>query len=338
MSERNSMRAVVVREFGPVDAVSLGELPKPVPKDNEVLVEVRATAANYVDLLVIAGTYQFLPERPFAPGKLPAGVVSANGAAVTRFKPGDRVLTMAEHGGYGEFVAVPETHCYRLPRSLSFVDAAAMSLVYDTSWFALRDRARLRAGETVLVLGASGGVGLASIQLAKVMGARVLGGVATADKHDMVLDAGADAIIDLSRADLRDSLRSQVHAETQGRGADVILDALGGDVFDAAIRALAWRGRLVVIGFAAGRIPTIRANYVLLKNIEVSGLQVSDYRKRMPDQMAACFAELFAMHEQGKLKRLPTTVYPIDAFATALREIQSRRVRGRIVLTQGGES
>ena len=326
------MRAVVVREFGPVDAASLGELPMPVPKDNEVLVEVRATAANYVDLLVIAGTYQFLPERPFAPGKLPAGVISAIGPAVTRFKPGDRVLTMAEHGGYGEFVAVAETHCYRLPQSLSFVDAAAMSLVYDTSWFALRDRARCQAGETVLVLGASGGVGLAAIQLAKAMGARVLGGVASPDKHDIVREAGADAIIDLARADLRDSLRAQVHGKTQGRGADVILDPVGGDVFDAAIRALAWRGRLVVIGFAAGRIPTIKANYLLLKNIEVSGLQVSDYRKRQPDQMAACFAELFAMHEQGKLKRLPTTVYPLEKFATALHEIQDRKVRGRIVL------
>jgi NADPH2:quinone reductase len=328
------MRAVVVREFGPVDSARLGELPKPVPRDNEVLVEVRATAANYVDLLVIAGTYQFLPERPFAPGKLPAGVVSAVGDAVTRFKPGDRVLTMAEHGGYGEFVAVPETQCYRLPDSLSFVDAAAMSLVYDTSWFALRDRARLRAGETVLVLGASGGVGLAAIQLAKAMGARVLAAIASPDKHDMVRNAGADAIIDLSRADLRDTLRAQVHAQTKGQGADVILDPLGGDVFDAALRALAWRGRLVVIGFAAGRIPTIKANYLLVKNIEVSGLQISDYRKRMPEQIATCFAELFAMHEQGKLKPLPTTVYPLEKFATALREIKERKVRGRIVLTQ----
>ena len=334
MNELSRMRAVVVREFGSVDAASLGELPKPVPNDNEVLVAVRATAANYVDLLVIAGTYQFLPERPFAPGKLPAGVVSAVGAAVTRFKPGNRVLTMAEHGGYGEFVAVPETHCYRLPDSLSFVDAAAMSLVYDTSWFALRDRARLRAGETVLVLGASGGVGLAAIQLAKAMGARVLAGVASRDKHDMVRDAGADAIVDLARADLRDAVRAQVQAHTNGQGADVILDPVGGDVFDAAIRALAWRGRLVVIGFAAGRIPTIKANYLLVKNIEVSGLQISDYRKRMPEQIATCFAELFAMHEQGKLKPLPTTVYPLEQFATALHEIQDRKARGRIVLTQ----
>ena len=329
------MRAVVVREFGPVESLRLGELPKPVPKDDEVLVEVRATAANFVDLLVIAGTYQFLPERPFAPGKLPAGVVSAIGPAVTRFKPGDRVLTMAEQGGYGEFVALPETQCHGLPNSLTFVDAAAMSLVYDTAWFALRDRARLKGGETVLVLGASGGVGLAAIQLAKAMGANVLAGAATPGKFDIVRDAGADVIVDLSRPDLRDSLREQVYAATAGRGADVILDPVGGNVFDAAIRALAWRGRLVVIGFAAGRIPTLKANYLLVKNIEVSGLQISDYRKRMPDQVAACFAEVFGLHQQGKLKRLPTRTYPLEEFATALHDIQDRKARGRIVLTQG---
>jgi len=331
------MRAVVVREFGPIESATLGELPQPMPKANEVLVEVRATAANFVDLLVIGGTYQFLPERPFAPGKLPAGIVRAVGTAVKKLRPGDRVLTMAEHGGYGAFVAVPETHVYRLPDSLSFVEAAAMSLVYDTSWFALRDRARLRPGEIVLVLGASGGVGLAAIQLAKAMGARVLAGVASTDKSDIVREAGADEIINLAKPNLRDSLREQVFAVTSKRGADVVLDPVGGDIFDAALRAVAWRGRVVVIGFAAGRIPTVKVNYLLLKNIEVSGLQVSDYRRRMPDQMEACFAELFALHDQGKLKPLPTKVYPLDQFATALREIKERQVRGRIVLTQGSE-
>jgi len=153
----------------------------------------------------------------------------------------------------------------------------------------------------------------------------------------MVRDMGADAIIDLSRPNLRDELRAQVQAETEGRGADVVLDPLGGDVFGAALRALAWRGRLVVIGFAAGRIPTIKANYLLLKNIEVSGLQISDYRRRLPERMAACFAELFALHEARKLKPLPTKTYPLEQFASALREIRDRKVRGRIVLTQGGE-
>jgi NADPH2:quinone reductase len=329
------MRAVVVNEFGPIEAAKIGELPTPVPRANEVLVEIRATAANFVDLLMIGGKYQFLPERPFAPGKLPAGTVKAAGSEVKNLKPGDRVLAMAEHGGYAEFVAMPELQCFRLPDSMSFIDVAAMALAYDTSWFALRDRARLQPGETVLVLGASGAVGLASIQLAKAMGARVLAGIANKDKEDIVRAAGADAVVDLSRPNLRDSLREQVYAVTDKKGADVILDPLGGDIFDAALRALAWRGRLVVIGFAAGRIPTIKANYLLLKNIEVSGLQISDYRKRMPEQMAACFKEIFSLFAAGKLKPAPTKTYPLEQFATALHDIEDRKARGRIVLTQG---
>jgi NADPH2:quinone reductase len=329
------MRAVVVNEFGPIEAARIGELPTPAPKADEVLVEIRATAANFVDLLVISGKYQFLPERPFAPGKLPAGIVKAAGSAVRNLKPGDRVLAMAEHGGYAEFVAIAESQCFRLPSSMSFVDAAAMALAYDTSWFALRDRARAQAGESVLVLGASGGVGLASLQLAKGMGLKTLAGIANKDKEDIVRAAGADAVIDLSRPDLRDSLREQVYAVTDKKGADVILDPLGGDIFDAAIRALAWRGRLVVIGFAAGRIPTIKANYLLVKNIEVSGLQVSDYRKRMPAQMAECFKEIFALYEAGKLKPAPIKTYPLEQFAAALHDIEDRKARGRVVLTQG---
>jgi len=329
------MRAVVVNDFGPIEAARIGELPTPAPKAGEVLVEVRATAANFVDLLVISGKYQFLPERPFAPGKLPAGTVKAVGSGVHDLKPGDRVLAMAEHGGYAEFVALPESQCFRLPPSMSFVDAAAMALAYDTAWFALRDRARAQPGESVLVLGASGGVGLASLQLAGGMGLKVLAGIANKDKEDIVRAAGADAIIDLSRPDLRDSLREQVYGVTGKKGADIVLDPLGGDIFDAAIRALAWRGRLVVIGFAAGRIPTIKANYLLVKNIEVSGLQVSDYRKRLPEQMAACFKEIFALYEAGKLKPAPTKTYPLEQFAAALHDIEDRKARGRIVLTQG---
>ena len=329
------MRAVIVRDFGDLDALAIGELPEPVPGPLEVQVAIHAVAVNYVDLLVIGGKYQFLPERPFAPGKGPAGVVSAVGDSVSRFRVGDRVLAMAEQGGYAETVTVGESNCYRLPPSMSFVDAAAMALVYDTSWFALRERARYKPGETVLVLGASGAVGYAAVQLAKAMDAKVLAGISSPDKFDLARQAGADAVIDLSRADLRDSLRTQVHDVTGGRGADIILDPLGGDVFDAALRALAWRGRLVVIGFAAGRIPSVKANYLLVKNIEVSGLQVSDYRKRDPEQMAACFSELFAYAEAGKLKPLVMRTYPLEQSADALRLIQNRTARGRVVLTTG---
>ena len=329
------MRAVIVREFGPIEDLAVGEFPKPEPGPQDILLETHATAANFVDLLVIGGQYQFLPDLPFVPGKLPAGVVAEVGSAVKALKVGDRVLGMAEQGGFGEFVAVPESQCYRLPDKMPFVDAAAMALVYDTSWFALRDRARYQHGDTVLVLGATGGVGLAAVQLAKAMGAKVLAGVSSWDKADIARAAGADTVIDLSRPNLNDDLRAQVYEVTNGRGADIILDPVGADIFDAAIRALAWRGRLVVIGFAAGRIPTIRANYLLVKNIEVSGLQVSDYRKRMPGQMAACFAEIFGLYEAGKIKPAPTTILPIAEFATALTDIRDRRARGRIVLSQG---
>jgi NADPH2:quinone reductase len=329
------MRAVVVREFGPFENATLAEMPKPEPKAGEVLVEIHATAVNFVDLIMMSGKYQFKPDLPFIPGKLPAGVVAAVGTGVQKFKVGDHVIAMSEQGGFAEFVAMPESQCVKLPATLPFTEAAAMALIYDTAYFALRDRARVAPGDTVLVLGATGGVGLAAIQLAKAFGARVLGGVSSPDKADIVRGAGADAIIDLKRPELQDSLREQVYAETGKRGADVILDMLGGDIFDAAIRALAWRGRLVVVGFAAGRIPTLKANYLLLKNIEVSGLQVSDYRKRMPEAMQKCFADIFTLHAEGKLKPLPTRTFPIAKFADAMREIKDRTLRGRVVLTMG---
>lgn len=328
------MRAAVVREFGPVETHRMGELPDPVPQAGEVVVTISATAVNFVDLLVVTGTYQFLPERPFAPGKLPAGLVTALGAGVRDLAIGDRVLALAEQGGYAEKVSVPAGQCFKLPASMSFVDAAAMALVYDTSWFALRERGRIAPGETVLVLGSTGGVGLAAIQLAKAFGARVLAGVSTPGKASLATDAGADHIIDLSQDNLRDRLRDQVHGRTAGKGVDIVIDPVGGDAFDAALRAVAWRGRVVVVGFSSGRIPTIKANYLLLKNIEVSGLQISDYRKRTPDLMAACMRDVFALFAAGKLKPSPTVTYPLDEFATAMRDVRDRRVRGRIVLVQ----
>ena len=327
------MLAVVVREFGGIENAKLGDMPKPAPKAGEVLLETHAVAVNFVDLVMMSGRYQFKPELPFIPGKLPAGTVAAVGSDVTKFKPGDHAIAMAEQGGFAEFVAMPENQCIPVPPALPLTEAAAMALVYDTAYFALRDRAHIKPGESVLVLGATGGVGLAAIQLAKVMGAgKVLAAVASKDKEGIVREAGADAVIDVARPDLRDSLREQVYAHTGKGGVDIIIDMLGGDIFDAAVRALAWSGRLVVIGFASGRIPSIKANYLLVKHIEVSGMQVSDYRKRRPDDMAACFREVFAWHAAGKLKPLPTKVYPLEQFATALHDIQDRKQRGRVVL------
>jgi len=330
------MRAVVVREFGGVEKAALGEMPKPEPKANEVMIEVHAVSVNFVDLVMMSGTYQFKPPLPFIPGKLPVGVVTAVGAGVTRFKPGDHALLMAESAGFAEFTVMPENQCIKLPQALPFEEAASMALVYDTAYFALKDRGRIAPGETVLVLGATGGVGLAAIQLAKAFGGRVLAAVASKDKEDIVRSAGADAIVDLSVPDLHEGLRAQVFDLTDKKGADIIVDMLGGDIFDAAVRALAWCGRLIVIGFASGRIPSLKMNYVLVKNIEVSGMQISDYRKRRPTDMQAAFADIYRLHAEGKLKPLPTKAYPIEQFADALRDIKDRKVRGRIVLKMRG--
>jgi NADPH:quinone reductase len=329
------MRAIVVEDFGPPERLRVGEVAAPVPGPGEVLVMVHAAPVNYVDLLVVGGNYQFLPPLPFIPGKGPAGVVTARGREVTSLRAGDRVLAMAEQGGYAEAVTVRADQCYRLPPSMSFTEAASLSLVYDTAWFALRERARVETGEIVLVLGASGGVGQAALQLAHEMGARVLAGILRPERAASVRAAGADAVIDLSAADLRDSLREQVYAVTEGRGADIILDPLGGPVFEAAVRALAWRGRLVVIGFAAGGIPTIRTNYLLLKNIEISGLQISDYRRWRPAEVAACFAEIFSLYEQGKIKPAAVVLFPLARAGEALAALRDRRVEGRAVLQLG---
>jgi NADPH:quinone reductase len=328
------MRAVVLDEYGSIDNLILQDFPDPVPGPEDLIIDVRATAVNYVDLVMISGTYQFKPDPPFVPGKGPAGVVKAVGADVTGFAVGDRVLAMAEQGGYAALTPIHQNNCYRLPDSLSFADAASMALVYDTAWFSLVERGRFQAGESVLVLGASGGVGLAALQLVRALGGTALAGIANPDKTDLVTDAGATAVIDLAADNLRDSLRDQVFAVTDGRGADVVIDPLGDDIFDAALRAVAWCGRMVVIGFAAGRIPSLKANYLLVKNIDVGGLQISDYRRRRPDLTAKCFAQIFELYEAGKISALPTVTVPIEKVVDALRDVQNRNIRGRIVLTQ----
>lgn len=326
------MKAVVVHQFGSFADATVADLPIPPPATGAVIIKVDAAPVNFVDLIVISGKYQFLPKLPFTPGKGPSGVVHAVGQGVDGLKVGDRVLAMAELGGYAEYCAVSASQCYRLPDGLSLRQAAAMSLTFDTSWFALRDRARIQPGETVLVMGATGGVGGASVQLAKAMGARVLAGVSNVEKAQHLKAFGADAIIDLSRPDLRDSLRTQVHEHTNGRGVDVVVDPLGGDYFDAALRALAWCGRLVVVGFAAGRIPSVKANYLLLKNIEVTGLQVSDYRKRRPDQMLECYREIFSFLEKGQIAPIPVTELPLAEFKEGLHRVETRNAFGRVLL------
>lgn len=326
------MRAVVIREFGPPEGAAVVDLQDPEPGPGEIVVAMRAAGVNYPDLLVVEGRYQNKPPLPFTPGKELAGEVLAIGPEVRAFVARDRVMAQVEYGAFAERVVVRERQCLEIPDDMPFGDAAAMGLVYQTAWFALHERARYQPGETVMVNGATGGVGLAAVQLVKALGGTVLAGVTTPAKAQAAVEAGADHVIDLTVADLRNGLRDQVHAVTNGAGADICIDMLGGDPFDAALRALAWCGRMVVVGFAAGRIPEIRANYLLVKNIEVSGLQWSDYRDRAPRRMAEAQAEVFRLYLAGKLRPAIMARLPLERASEALAMIRDRKVTGKIVL------
>jgi len=326
------MKAVVIEEFGPVDSARVLDVPDLEPGKGQILIDVAYAPVNYVDSLVFEGRYQFLPARPFTPGKGPVGTVRAVGPGVTGLRPNDRVLAMAEHGGYAEQALAPASQTYVLPDGVSFEDAASMSLAYDTAWVTLFERGRLTEGETVLVLGATGAVGSAALQLARARGARTIAAVSSLARADQVRAAGADEVVDLSVPDLFNGLREQIYALTEGRGVDVVVDPLGGDIFDAALRCVAWRGRVVVVGFAAGRIPEVKVNYLMLKNIEVSGMQVSDYRKRMPDLMAQCFDEIFRFCAEGRFSLGAPICFSLDEFATALQGVVRREIGGRALL------
>ena len=325
------MRAVVVREFGPPESVRVEEFPAPIPGHSEVLIDVHAAGVNFPDMLVMTGRYQTLPQRPFVPGKECAGIVSAIGTGVTSCKLGDRVLMWMEYGAFAEQAVAAQDNCFVLP-SMSFAEGACFGLVYQTAYFALVTRADLRPGDVVLVTGASGGVGLAVVQLAKALGATVLAAVSTPQKAEIAVRNGADHTIDVSVQNLRDELREQVRKATGGRLADIVIDQVGGDVFDASLRALAWSGRLVVVGFAGGRIPEVKANYLLLKNISVIGLQISDYRDEHPQAMRRAMAELFDFYAQGKLKPWVSATYALDDFAQAFAAIRTREAVGKLVL------
>jgi NADPH:quinone reductase len=327
------MKAVVVRGFTTFDKIDIGELPDPNSGAGELVIDVKAAEVNYPDIMVIAGNYQFKPPLPFAPGKAAAGVVSAVGAGVTGFVVGDRVCAEVEYGAYAQKLLAPAANVFHVPDGVSFTTAAALGLVYQTSHFALVERARLQPGENVLVLGASGGIGVASVQLAKALGAgRVIAGARGASNVEVARSSGADTVLDLATIDLRDGLRDAVRAATDGRGADVIIDPVGGAASSAALRGLAWRGRMVIIGFAAGEIPTFKANYLLVKNIEVSGLQWSDYRDRTPDWVRRVQDEIFQLHLGGKLNPLISRTFPLEGFKDALALIRDGTAQGKLIL------
>jgi len=326
------VRAVVVREHGRYDSAAIEDVPVPTPGAGEVVIGARALGVNYPDLLVIQGRYQFLPPRPFSPGKEVAGVVESVGAGVTRLKPGDRVMAQREYGCYAQKICVAEALCHRLPDALGFEEGAALGLAYQTAHFAIKDRGALKPGESVLVTGASGGVGLACVEVAKALGATVIAGVTSAEKGELCRRHGADHWIDLSQPEPRESVRAQVHAVAGKRGVDIVLENVGGEIFDGALRALAWCGRMVIVGFASMQLPTIRANYLLVKNISALGLQWSDYRERDPDWVQRVQLELYDLWARGSLKPYVSAKFPLERYADALACFVERRVQGRMIL------
>lgn len=331
------MKAVVVCELGTLNGVSYTDWPDPTPGPGAVLIAVEAIETNYPDMLVVEGRYQKRPPLPFVPGKGAAGRVAAVGAGVVGFELGQRVATQVEYGAYAEKLCVLAATCYPVPDGIGAVEATAAVLAYQTAWFALTDRAAMRAGENVLVLGAAGGVGIAAIQLAKALGAgRVIAATRGTAKHEALARSGADAILDTDRPDLREALRRDVHALTDGRGVDIVIDPVGGALFEPALRCLAWRGRLVVIGFAGGEIPTVKANYLLLKNIAVTGLQASDYRDRDPALTVEAQAEIFRHIAEGAFRPVIGAVLPLARFRKALDALRDGRAVGKIVLVTEG--
>ncbi len=327
------MRAVVVREFGAPDDMALEDVREPEPGPGEILVGVRAAGVNYPDLLVVRGEYQILPEPPFSPGKEVAGIVEAVGDGVSGFGVGERVMAQMEYGGYGEKVVAKAVNAVAMPPGMGFEEAAAFGLVNLTAYFALVRRARLLPGETVLVTGAAGGVGSAGVQLAKAFGATVIATASTQEKRALALDLGADHAIEPDPG----TLKERVRGLTGGRGVDVILESVGGDLFDASLRAIAWEGRLVVIGFASGRIPTVKAGHVLVKNVSVVGLQVSDYREREPEAVREAYEVLLEMYAKRLLRAHVAKIYPLENAAEALEEVRAGRAGGKVVLTTGGK-
>jgi NADPH2:quinone reductase len=326
------MRALMLHELGKPENLRLEDVADPIPGAGDVVVDVHAAAVNFPDLLTIEGKYQFRPDLPFAPGKEGAGIVAAIGPGVKHLKPGDRVMVQVEYGTFAEQVLVPEHECYPIPDSIGFDQAAAIGIAFQTAWFALTDRAQVTAGEVVLVTGASGSVGLAAIQLAKLFGCTVIAGLTSPAKEDLVRDNGADHVIDLSCDTPREAIRAQVNALPGIDGVDVVIEIIGGDVFAGALRCLKFRGRLVVVGFTSGTIPEMRVNYVLLKNIAVTGVDRAQYRDREPEQMRRAQEEIFRHCAEGKIRMPIQASFPMEQVVKAFDIIRNRDVRGKIIL------
>ncbi|KPX28631.1 MULTISPECIES: NADPH:quinone oxidoreductase family protein [Pseudomonas syringae group] len=325
------MKALLCKAFGPASTLVLEDVPGPEIKKNEILLDVQAAGVNFPDTLIIEGKYQFKPPFPFSPGGEAAGVIAAVGENVSHLKPGDRVMALTGWGSFAEQVAVAQYNVLPIPANMDFTTAAAFSMTYGTSMHALKQRANLQPGETLLVLGASGGVGLAAVEIGKALGARVIAAASSAEKLEVARNAGADELINYSETSLKD----EVKRLTNGNGADVIYDPVGGDLFDQAIRTIAWNGRLLVVGFASGRIPELPVNLALLKGASVVGVFWGSFAQRQPQDNAANFTQLFAWFEEGKLKPLVSTVYPLERAGEAIDLLGGRKTVGKVVVAIG---
>lgn len=322
------MKAVLCKSFGEPENLVMEEVPSPTPGPGEVLVDVHASSVNFPDVLMVAGKYQSQPPFPFSPGGELSGVVAAVGQGCERFKPGDRVFGGTGHGGFAEQVALPESRLRAMPERMSFAEAAAISTTYGTSYYALKQRAALQPGETLLVLGAGGGVGLAAVELGACMGARVIAAASTREKLAAAEAAGAQDLIDYSDGQLKD----KVKALTDGRGADVIYDPVGGALFDQCMRSINWYGRVLVIGFAAGDIPKVPINLILLKSCQVIGVFYGAWSAKCPEENDRNFEEMLALFAAGKIKPMIGRRFAFADHAKALRCLSERQAIGKVVV------
>jgi len=322
------MKAILCKQFGPPSSLVLGDIENPKPGEKEVVVQVKACGVNFPDTLIIQGLYQFKPELPFTPGSDIAGVVKEVGDKIKHVKPGDAVFGFVMHGGYAEEVVVPGNACFLKPPGMEFPVAASFMMAYGTSYHALKDRGRLKEGETLLVLGASGGVGLAAVELGKLMGARVIAAASSTEKLALCKEYGADATINYDTEDLK----SKIKELTDGKGVDVVYDPVGGRYSEAALRGMAWEGRYLVVGFAAGDIPKIPLNLALLKGCAIVGVFWGSFAMKTPDKNMQNTMQLMQWYGAGKLKPHIHKIYPLDGASNALNDMINREVKGKAVI------
>jgi NADPH2:quinone reductase len=322
------MKAIVCNSYGPPENLALEELDEPVAGDNQAVVDVYAASLNFPDTLQIQGKYQFQPPMPFTPGSEVGGIIRSTGPGLQGFKPGDRVMATPSIGGMAEQVVVDAPGLRGIPDNMDFKTAASFAMVYTTSYHALKQRADLQPGETLLVLGASGGVGLTAVELGKLMGAKVIAAASSDEKLQFVQRFKPDHTINYGDGELKE----KVKALTDGRGADVIYDPVGGDLFDQCTRCINWNGRLLVVGFTSGRIPEYKANLALLKGSSMVGVFLGRFRKEEPEAYEQNFKELLTMYAEGKLQPVVTQSFPMEDYIAAFNVFAQRRVMGKVVL------